>query len=53
MNNVLSKVKGNLKQYSMLIALVVIIAFFHVLTGGRPECVCSAQRHRQPSGATW
>jgi putative multiple sugar transport system permease protein len=34
MKNVLSKVK-NLKQYSMLIALVVIIGFFHVLTGGR------------------
>ncbi|HNW87528.1 MAG TPA: sugar ABC transporter permease [Candidatus Limiplasma sp.] len=35
MNNVKSKIKGNLKQYSMLLALVVIIIFFHILTGGR------------------
>ena len=35
MSNVKSKFKGNLKQYSMLIALVVIILFFHILTGGR------------------
>ena len=35
MSNVNTKIKGNLKQYSMLIALVVIILFFHILTGGR------------------
>jgi putative multiple sugar transport system permease protein len=35
MSNVKAKFKGNLKQYSMLIALVVIIIFFHILTGGR------------------
>jgi len=35
MSNVKSKFKGSLKQYSMLIALVVIIIFFHILTGGR------------------
>ena len=35
MNKVKSVFKGNLKQYSMLIALVVIIIFFHILTGGR------------------
>ncbi len=35
MNKVKSLFKGNLKQYSMLIALVVIIIFFHILTGGR------------------
>ena len=35
MNTVKSKFKGNLKQYSMLIALVVIIIFFSFLTEGR------------------
>ena len=35
MNNVKSRLKGNLKQYSMLIALVVIIIFFNILTSGR------------------
>ena len=35
MNNVKSKFKGNLKQYSMLITLVVIIIFFQILTQGR------------------
>ena len=30
MSNVNTKIKGNLKQYSMLIALVVIILFFHL-----------------------
>ncbi|NLV57505.1 MAG: sugar ABC transporter permease [Clostridiales bacterium] len=35
MNNVKSRLKGNLKQYSMLIALLVIIVFFNILTSGR------------------
>jgi putative multiple sugar transport system permease protein len=35
MNNVKSKLKGNLKQYSMLIALLVIIVFFNIVTNGR------------------
>ena len=35
MNNVKSKLKGNLKQYSMLIALLVIIVFFNIVTTGR------------------
>ena len=35
MNNVKSKLKGNLKQYSMLIALLVIIVFFNIVTAGR------------------
>ncbi len=35
MNTVKSKFKGNLKQYGMLIALVVIIVFFNILTQGR------------------
>lgn len=35
MSNVKTKFKGSMKQYSMLIALVVIIIFFHILTGGR------------------
>ena len=35
MNDVRSKLKVNIKQYSMLIALVVIILLFHILTGGR------------------
>ena len=35
MNNVKSKFKGNMKQYSMLIALVVIIVLFQLLTQGR------------------
>lgn len=35
MNTVKNKFKGNLKQYSMLIALVVIIVFFNILTQGR------------------
>ena len=26
--------KGKLKQYSLLIALVIIIAFFQIVTGG-------------------
>ena len=34
MNTVKSKLKGNLKQYTMLIALVVIIVFFNILTNG-------------------
>lgn len=35
MNTVKNKFKGNLKQYSMLIALIVIIVFFNILTQGR------------------
>ena len=35
MNTVKSKLKGNLKQYTMLIALVVIIVLFNILTEGR------------------
>ncbi len=35
MSNVKTKLRGNLKQYSMLMALVVIIVFFNILTGGR------------------
>ncbi len=35
MNKVLTTVKTNLKQYSMMLALVVIVIMFQVLTGGK------------------
>lgn len=35
MSNTKTKLKGNLKQYTMLIALVFIIIMFQILTGGK------------------
>ncbi len=35
MSNIQKKFKGNMKQYTMLIALVVIIVLFHIMTGGK------------------
>ena len=35
MSNLSTKFKGNLKQYTMLIALVVIIVMFQIMTGGK------------------
>ncbi|MBE0601254.1 MAG: sugar ABC transporter permease [Firmicutes bacterium] len=35
MNKALTAVKSNLKQYSMMLALVVIVIMFQILTGGK------------------
>ncbi len=35
MSNIQKKFKGNMKQYTMLIALVVIIVLFQIMTGGK------------------